>query len=132
MTDLTTPHLPFLSLVQLCAAKVIFEKKNGISPFAPGQWKEFLTVYFGLWAAMNFVRPLRVWLALGLTPYFDKIVDRIRSKFGVKKPVALGITIFFVNVLGTFAFLGTGLYLSSVYTKVPLVLPFFSKAAGPV
>lgn len=114
----------------LCAAKIIFEKKNGVSPFAPGQWKAFLAIYGGLWAAMNFVRPLRVWLALGLTPYFDKLIQKISAKFGVKKSVALGITVFFVNILGTFAFLGTGLYLSSVYTGVPLVLPFLNKAAA--
>lgn len=113
----------------MCAAKIIFEKKNGVSPFAPGQWKAFLAIYGGLWAAMNFVRPLRVWIALGLTPYFDKLVERIRLRCSVKKSVALGITIFVVNVLGTFAFLGTGLYLSSLYTKVPLVLPFLSRGA---
>ena len=79
---------------------------------------------------MNFLRPVRVWIALGLTPYFDGVVDRIRRRFGVRKPVALGITIFFVNVVGTFAFLFTGLYLSSLYTKVPLVLPFFKGGAA--
>lgn len=114
----------------LCAAKIIFEKKHAVSPFAPGQWKPFLAIYGGLWVTMNFVRPLRVWIALGLTPYFDRFVERIRSRFGVRKAVALGITIFFVNVVGTFAFLGTGLYLSSVYTGVPLVIPFLNKAAG--
>lgn len=78
---------------------------------------------------MNFVRPLRVWLALGLTPYFDKLIQKISENFGVKKAVALGITVFFV-VLCTFAFLGTGLYLSSVYTGVPLVSPFLNKAVA--
>lgn len=57
-------------------------------------------------------------------------MERLRGQFHVKKSIALGITIFFVNVLGTFAFLGTGLYLSSVYTGVPLLLPFFHKAAA--
>jgi len=57
-------------------------------------------------------------------------VERIRRRAGVQKSVALGITIFVVNVMGTFAFLGAGLYLSSVYTKVPLVLPFFNGGAA--
>lgn len=107
----------------LCASYIIFARKYNISPLAPGQWKPFLTIYGGLWAAMNFLRPVRIWLALGLTPYFDKVVEKIRVKFQVQKSVALGITIFFVNVCGTFAFLGSALYASSVYTGVPIFPP---------
>ncbi|TFJ86774.1 hypothetical protein NSK_001862 [Nannochloropsis salina CCMP1776] len=107
----------------LCASYIIFTKKYNISPFAAGQWKNFLAVYGTLWAAMNFLRPLRVWIALGVTPYFEKIVETIRTKLNVKKSVALGITIFLVNVCGTFSFLGAGLYLSSLYTGVPLIPP---------
>ncbi len=107
----------------LCASYIIFSKKYSVSPFAPGQWKNFLAVYGTLWISMNFLRPIRVWLALGLTPYFDQLVEKIRAKFQVKKSVALGITIFLVNICGTFSFLFTGLYLSSLYTGIPLFPP---------
>ena len=107
----------------LCASFIIFTKKYNVSPLAPGQWKTFLGVYGTLWVGMNFFRPLRVWLALGITPIFDKCVENIRTKLNVKKGVALGITIFLVNICGTFSFLGTGLYLSSLYTGVPLFPP---------
>ena len=72
---------------------------------------------------MNFLRPIRLWLALGLTPYFDKLVDRIKDKLGVKRGTAFGITVFLVNICGTLTFLTTGLYLSSLYTKIPLFAP---------
>ncbi len=49
-----TQQTPSHPTPQLCAAKIIFEKRNGVSPFAPGQWKSFLAIYGGLWAAMNF------------------------------------------------------------------------------
>lgn len=107
----------------LCASFIIFTKRYNVSPLARGQWKTFLGVYGTLWVGMNFLRPLRVWLALGITPIFDKCVERIRERLNVKKSVALGITIFLVNICGTFSFLGTGLYLSSLYTGVPLFPP---------
>eukprot|EP00952_Eustigmatos_sp_NYUAD-ZCMA_P011798 47730-Eustigmatos_ZCMA.PRE.1 len=56
------------------------------------QWKGFLAIYGGLWAAMNFLRPIRFWISVGLTPYFDKIVDTIRVRLGVSKRVAFAAT----------------------------------------
>lgn len=41
------------------------------------QWKNFLTVYGALWVAMNFLRPVRIFLSVGLTPYFDKVVETV-------------------------------------------------------
>lgn len=83
---------------QLCAAKIIFEKKHGISPFAPGQWKAFLAIYGGLWAAMNFVRPLRVWIGAfrggQLTAQRKKGNKRLRKALSTLDRRSLALTCF--------------------------------------
>lgn len=67
-----------------------FIQKTGLSPLAPGQWKNFLAVYAGFWVVNNFIRPLRVGLALAISPYFDKVVLAFENRLKVNKTVAVG------------------------------------------
>ena len=39
-------------------------RTSGLSPLAPGQWKSFLVIYSGLFAANNILRPIRFSLSL--------------------------------------------------------------------
>lgn len=39
----------------------------------------------GFWAVQNFLRPLRISLALALAPVFDTAINRLAEKLGVKK-----------------------------------------------
>jgi hypothetical protein len=39
----------------------------------------------GFWAVQNFVRPLRISLALALAPTFDKAITRLGEKLNIPK-----------------------------------------------
>lgn len=71
---------------------VMHGKATGLSPRSPGQWKTFLGIYAGLWAANNLLRPLRFSLSILITPLFDKFIDFVVVRTGFKRPTG---TIFF-------------------------------------
>lgn len=100
---------------------VAFGKKYGISPLAKGQWKAFLLIYSGFWAANNILRPARFSLSLVLLPLFDKLISFFQRKLNLSKAKATGLTIFLVNFCGTISFLVLGLMLSTSIAKVPLL-----------
>ena len=83
----------------------------------------FVTTYFGLWMIQNFLRPARMGLSVAISPFTDKIVEFFRRYVpGNKKPLAFALTVFCVNVLGTFAYMFGGFFLITWLTGVPLEL----------
>lgn len=94
--------------------------KTGLSPLAPGQWKGFLAVYFGFFVFNNIVRPVRVAVSIGVSPLFDKIIVMIQEKFRVNKAAAVGITVFFANIVCTISFMSTGIIIASILAGVPV------------
>lgn len=93
----------------------------GLSPLAPGQWKAFLLIYTGFFAANNVIRPLRFSLSLALTPFFMRIVDNVQKKLKVNKAIATACVVFMVNVVGTCSYLTLGLIIATKIAKVPLL-----------
>ena len=96
-------------------------KAFGLSPLAPGQWKSFLLVYSGFFAANNVLRPLRFSLSLVLSPFFNAVIQWIQDKMKVSKSMATGMVVFMVNIVGSCAYLFLGLFLATKYAKVPLL-----------
>ena len=81
----------------------------------------FVTTYFGLWMIQNFLRPARMGLSVAISPQTDKIVEFFRRYVpGNRKPLAFGLTVFCVNVLGTFAYMFGGFFLITAVTGVPI------------
>lgn len=99
-------------------------KTCGASPLvSKAAMQSFCTTYFGLWMIQNFLRPARMALSVAISPWTDKLVEVFRGFVpGKKKPFAFGLTVFCVNVLGTFAYLFGGFFLISALTGVPLEL----------
>lgn len=60
-------------------------KRTGMMPFAPGQWKGFVAIYAGLWALYSVLRPLRIALAIALTPLVDRMMEYLVHKLGVER-----------------------------------------------
>lgn len=92
----------------------------GLSPRAPGQWKSFLLIYSGFFAANNILRPLRFSLSLAISPFFIRLVERIQTLLKVNKAVATACVVFLVNVVGTTSYLVLGLIVATSIAKVPL------------
>lgn len=65
--------------------------QTGMTPFAPGNWAKFIGIYAGLWITTNFLRPIRLSLALAAAASFDRAIGFIQSKTNAKKPVAFGL-----------------------------------------
>lgn len=93
----------------------------GLSPRAPGQWKSFLLIYSGFFAANNILRPLRFSLSLAISPFFIRLVERIQTLLKVNKAVATACVVFLVNVVGTTSYLVLGLIVATSIAKVPLL-----------
>jgi hypothetical protein len=106
--------------VTVSLAWYIFSKQTGLSPLAPGQWKPFLAVYAGFWMFNNIIRPIRVGLSIGIARYFDSIVNAVQDKLRVNKSVAVAITVFLANVVGTISLMCAGITLASLAAGVPV------------
>eukprot|EP00929_Paragymnodinium_shiwhaense_P010316 TRINITY_DN114915_c0_g1_i1.p1 TRINITY_DN114915_c0_g1~~TRINITY_DN114915_c0_g1_i1.p1 ORF type:complete len:271 (-),score=30.37 TRINITY_DN114915_c0_g1_i1:174-986(-) len=96
-------------------------RATGASPLSDtAALKQFGITYAGLYLVNSIIRPLRFGLSLGLSPAFDRLVAGIQSKLSCKKRTAIGVTVFLVNVIGTFTILFSGLFLVSWLCSVPL------------
>jgi len=92
----------------------------GLSPTAPGQWKSFLLIYSGFFAANNILRPLRFSLSIAISPLFMRFVEKIQALLKVNKAVATACVVFLVNVVGTTSYLVFGLIAATRIANVPL------------
>ena len=106
--------------VSVSVAWYIFCKRTLLSPLAPGQWPKFLAVYSGFWVFNNIVRPVRFALSVAISTQFDKVVQFIQDKARVNKSVAIGLTVFFANVVGTTVLMCLGISLAASLAGVPI------------
>ncbi len=109
----------------ICAmmAFATFGKSTGLSPLAPGAMPKFAAVYAGYWIAMNFLRPVRIAVAVTVSPLFDRLMGFMQKRFSLPKPAAFALVVFLVNVVGNLTFLISGLFLTSSIIGIPLIPP---------
>jgi hypothetical protein len=105
----------------LILAWVTHGKNTGLSPLVAGQWKKFLVIYGSFFVANNILRPLRFSLSLTLTPLFDRLITTISKKTGFSRRNSTGVSVFLVNIVGSFTYLFLGLFLATSIAKVPLL-----------
>lgn len=111
----------FSYVTTVICAWVIHGKASGMSPLAAGQWKQFFAIYTGLWAANNFLRPVRFSIAVFLAPTFDKLIGVLEHKFRLSKNASTALCVFLVNICGTFSYLFGGLFIATRIMGVPLL-----------
>lgn len=109
--------------ITVSLAWYLFSKRTGLSPLAPGQWKPFLAVYAGFYVFNNIVRPVRFALSVSVSMYFDRVVSTIQEKLNVKKGVAVGLTVFLANVVGTITLMCLGIAMASAAAGVAIFPP---------
>lgn len=112
-------NVSYISCVIL--AWIAHGKKFRCSPFSPGQWKQFLLIYSGLWIANTVVRPARFCLSLLLCPIIDKIVRRTQSKLHMGQAKATLLVGLVFNLAGSIVYLVVGLFLAAKLARVPLL-----------
>ena len=102
-------------------------KTTGASPLVNSlSMKTFASSYFGLWMIQNFLRPARFALSVAISPGTDRIVEFFRRYApNNDKKWAFALTVFCINVVGTFAYMFAGFGLIVALTGVPLELSSF-------
>jgi hypothetical protein len=111
----------FSYVTTVICAWIIHGKATGLSPLAAGQWKPFFAIYTGLWAANNFLRPVRFSVAVLLAPSFDRLIDFLENRMNLSKNMATALCVFMVNIVGTFSYLFGGLFIATKIVGVPLL-----------
>jgi hypothetical protein len=91
-----------------------------MSPLAPGQWKGFLAVYAGFFVFNNIIRPVRLAVAVGVTPYFTRFINGLQNRLKVNRTVAIGLTVILANIVGTITFMSAGILLAAALAGVPV------------
>jgi hypothetical protein len=109
--------------VSVSAAWYIFCQRTRLSPLAPGQWPKFLAVYSGFWVFNNVVRPIRFGVSVAISTQFDNVVQWIQTKANVGKGVAVGLTVFLANIVGTITLMCAGIALAASLAGVPVFPP---------
>ena len=71
------------------------------------QWKPFLALYGGFWAAQHFVRPLRFSLALFMAPVFDKFINFVQNRGRLKRQNAFAVYLFLLGSITTISVFGS-------------------------
>ena len=69
----------------------------GKSPLMANQWKPFLALYGGFWAAQHFIRPMRFSLALAMSPVFDRFINWVQQRTKWKRQTAFAFYLFLLG-----------------------------------
>jgi hypothetical protein len=99
---------------------ICIRRQTGLSPLAPGQWKPFLAINAGFMVFQNILRPLQIALAVFLSPYFDRVVEGVESRFNLSHRAAITVTAILANVVGTLALMAGGIGLAAAGAGVPI------------
>ena len=79
----------------------------GKSPLMANQWKPFLALYGGFWAAQNFIRPLRFSLAIAMSPVFDQFINWVQQRTKWKRQNAFAVYLFLLGSITSIAVFGS-------------------------
>jgi hypothetical protein len=95
-----------------------------MSPLAPGQWKPFLAIYAGFYVFNSVIRPIRVAVAVSVSPFFNRIIAGIQNRLKVNRTVAIVLTVVTVNLMGTIGIMCGCIQVAAIAAGVPV----FSKS----
>lgn len=91
----------------LAISWITFVRQTGKSPLMTNQWKPFLALYGGFWAAQHFIRPLRFSLALFMSPVFDKFINWVQQRTQFKRQNAFAVYLFLLGSITSVAVFGS-------------------------
>lgn len=86
---------------------IAFVQQTGKSPLMPNQWKPFLALYGGFWAAQHLIRPLRFSLALAMAPVFDRFINWVQQQTKWKRQNAFAGYLFLLGSVTSITVFGS-------------------------
>jgi hypothetical protein len=96
---------------------ILFVRQYGVSPLGE-QWPTFLAYYSVTWAVQNFVRPLRLALAIALAPGANRLIDVVGERTGFGRKGAFGLLLAVMAVTMT-SVLGLALWAFGGFPPAP-------------
>jgi hypothetical protein len=91
-----------------------------MSPLAPGQWKPYLAIYAGFYVFNSIIRPIRVAVAVSVSPFFDRVISGIQNRLKVNRTIAIVLTVVSVNLIGTLAIMCGCIQVAATAAGVPV------------
>ncbi|GLC42514.1 hypothetical protein PLESTB_001106200 [Pleodorina starrii] len=76
-------------------------RTTGLTPLDGSNWSRFLAIYAGLWIGSNFLRPLRLTLALAAAPLFDAAIGAVARATRLPKVPAFVLMLLGIAVMTT-------------------------------
>lgn len=90
-----------------CRSQKLVSVAVGKSPLMPNQWKPFLALYGGFWAAQHLIRPLRFSLALAMAPVFDRFINWVQQQTKWKRQNAFAGYLFLLGSVTSITVFGS-------------------------
>ena len=115
----------------VAAAWFVFCRTTALSPLSPGQWNKYLATYGTIYATFGFaLRPARIALGVGCTPYFAKMIQALQRRlpfYSSRPRLNRGIALWSFAIIGNTAFTAAvivlAVRLASILTRVPIFPP---------
>ncbi|KAG2500765.1 hypothetical protein HYH03_001527 [Edaphochlamys debaryana] len=82
-------------------------RTTGLTPLDGANWPKFLAVYAGLWVGSNFLRPIRLTLAIAAAPAFDACISWVSRKTRVPKVPAFVVMLVCIAIATTSLLMAT-------------------------
>jgi len=71
----------------------------------------------------NVIRPLRATAAVAISPQLERVVETVQTRMNVSKGVAVFLTVFLLNVVGTTSLMCAGIGVAGILAGVPVFPP---------
>lgn len=82
-----------------------------------------MAVYAGFFVFNNIVRPIRLAVAVTVSPQFDRLILLLQEKWRLSRSVAITVLVLLANVVGTISAMCAGIALASLASGVPIFPP---------
>ncbi|PNH06966.1 hypothetical protein TSOC_006619, partial [Tetrabaena socialis] len=82
-------------------------RTTGLTPLDADNWTRFVAIYAGLWIGSNFLRPVRLTLAVAAAPLFDRVIGAVSRRTGLPKVPAFVVMLALIAVATTSTLMAT-------------------------
>ena len=105
--------------ITLSVAWYLSAKRTGLSPLAPGQWKNLLAAYGTLYAFVQVLKPFRVAAAIAMSKLCKQGLDATQEYYQCSRRTAMAVQ-YGLGWLAWFVMTVVGIGLASLRTGTPI------------
>ena len=106
--------------ITLSVAWYMSAKRTGMSPLAPGQWKNLLAAYGTLYAFVQVLKPFRVAMAIAMSKLCKQGLDATQEYYQSSRKTAMAVQ-YGLGWVAWLAMTSIGIVIASVRTGTPIL-----------